>query len=246
MSSGSPFTPHEVTDAIFTVEGGVNMGVSPFLLQNNQLASSVNCTVRGTLLTQRPPFQLIDLQFPGSPTESEQAFLTGKYQGGGYFKPDNGFESMIFQIGGRLFQITPGANTASFLEVTVPGSPNPASAQQAWLWQSEKWMIVMDGSSIPIFFDQTATPMSRRSTWNSTTFTLENTTVTSSGAATNTIPAVGATMTIDVADASQMSVNDAIWIAGSWKPLNYFPYFPSLPFLPDLPRTVQFQLVQNG
>ncbi|HEY5039779.1 MAG TPA: hypothetical protein VIJ93_11960, partial [bacterium] len=145
--ASSPFTPHEVSDQLFTLQDGINMGVSPLLLTNTQLAAAVNCTVRGTILRQRPPFQRIDLQFPGSPTASELAFLTGKYQGGCYFKPDNGFESMIFQIGGRLFQITPGANTASFLEVTVPGSPNPASAQQAWLWQSEKWVVIMDGSS---------------------------------------------------------------------------------------------------
>jgi hypothetical protein len=30
---------------------------------------------------------------------------------------------------------------------------NPASRTQAWLWQAEKWLIVNDGQSVPIFFD---------------------------------------------------------------------------------------------
>jgi len=30
---------------------------------------------------------------------------------------------------------------------------NPASRTQAWLWQAEKWMIINDGQSVPIFFD---------------------------------------------------------------------------------------------
>ncbi len=30
---------------------------------------------------------------------------------------------------------------------------NPATRTQAWLWQAEKWMIVNDGQSVPVFFD---------------------------------------------------------------------------------------------
>ncbi len=30
---------------------------------------------------------------------------------------------------------------------------NPASRTQTWMWQAEKWLIVNDGQSIPIFFD---------------------------------------------------------------------------------------------
>lgn len=30
---------------------------------------------------------------------------------------------------------------------------NPSNRNQAWLWQAEKWMIVNDGQSVPIFYD---------------------------------------------------------------------------------------------
>lgn len=30
---------------------------------------------------------------------------------------------------------------------------NPASRTKAWMWQAEKWLIVNDGQSVPIFFD---------------------------------------------------------------------------------------------
>ena len=161
------------------------MGISPLLLEKDQLASGTNITVRGTLVQQRPPFQLITIT-PGYPSGALTAFQTGKYQGGCYFKPDNGFESLMFQIGGRLFLVTPGATTASILDVTVPGNPNPTGPNQAFLWQTEKWVIVNDGVSVPIFFDQTASPMSRRSTWN--TQIPQATTVTTAFVA----PAVGA------------------------------------------------------
>lgn len=38
---------------------------------------------------------------------------------------------------------------------------NPASRPHAWLWQSEKWMIINDGQSIPIFFDGATARRSR-------------------------------------------------------------------------------------
>src|SRR5437899_7632742 len=116
--ANSPFTPREVQDSFFTADAGVNMGISPLLLQKNQLASGTNVTVRGDLVTQRPPFRKIPIEF-GYPSELQHAFETGKYQGGGVFRPDVGFTSILAQIGGRLFQVTPGSATASIIERTI-------------------------------------------------------------------------------------------------------------------------------
>lgn len=209
MANNSPSPPREVQDFLNVFPDGINMGISPLLLQKTQLASATNATVRGTLLTQRPPYQKIAIQF-GYPSAGQTGFETGKYQGGAYYKPDNGFESLVYQIGGRLFQVIPSQTTASFREVTVPGNPNPVSPNQAWMWQAEKWLIINDGSSIPIFFDETAVPMSRRSTWNSLTYTPENTTVTVGAV----VPAKGASINITVASVANMSVNDSIWVIG--------------------------------
>lgn len=44
-------------------------------------------------------------------------------------------------------------NLVSAGEILTFWDVNPASRTQAWLWQAEKWMVVNDGQSVPIFFD---------------------------------------------------------------------------------------------
>lgn len=153
--------PAELIDGIFAFPGGVNRGVAPLLLAKEgpgaQLGDAVNCTLRGDFVQPRPPFQQIAL---------DADLPSALFQGAAYYKPDAGLESIMAALGGRLFQITPGTQgsaQASVVEQTIPGDPNPADAPQAWLWQSESWLIWNDGSSIPIFFDQSSTPTSRRS-----------------------------------------------------------------------------------
>lgn len=207
MANSSPFTPREVQDHVFDFAAGVNMGVAPLLLPKNQLGQGTNITVRGTLVTQRPPFRLIPIE-DTYPAPTLLAFQHGKYQGGCYFKPDNGFESLMCQIDGRLFQVTPGTNSASIIERTIPGDPNPVGPDQAWLWQSEKWVICNDGQSFPIFFDQTATPTTRRSLWNTKlNFSTYSTT------ANVVVPAVGtAASAITFNNVTDLSLNDTVTI----------------------------------
>lgn len=207
MANGSPYTPRQVEDFVTAFPDGVNMGVSPLLIPKTQLASGTNVTVRGTLVQPRPPFRKIRIDF-GYPGQSQMDFENGKFQGGCYYKPDNGFESLMFQINGRLFQITPGATSASFVERTIPGDPNPISPNQAWLWQAEKWIICMDGVSKPIFFDQTGSPTTRRSTWNTN---IPFSTTVTVGAV---VPALGGSVNITVASDTDIDVNDSIWVLG--------------------------------
>jgi len=202
MASPSP-NGAVLQDAVTAFQDGVNMGISPLLLQKTQLASGTNVTVRGTLVNPRPAFRRISIDF-GYPN-SAGTFLTGKYQGGAYFKPDNGFESLMFQVGGRLFQVTPGSTTASFIDRTIPGDPNPIAPDQAWMWQSEKWLLINDGVSKLMIFDQTATPTTRRSTWGSAVN--HETTLTSANVV---VPAVGATATVAFASVTDLLENDTV------------------------------------
>lgn len=186
------------------------MGVSPLILPKTQLASGTNVTVRGTLVTQRPAFRRIAIDF-GYPSASHSDFLSGKYQGGVYYKPDNGFESLIYQINGRIFQITPGTNTASFIERTIAGDPNPIAPDQAWLWQSEKWILGNDGVSKTWIFDQTSTPTTRRSTWGSAVPFSTYITGDKNNAFKNTpVPAVGQSAEFHVNDNTNINVNDTL------------------------------------
>lgn len=212
MANASPSSPRQAEDYCNAYPDGVNMGISPLLLPRTQLASGTNVTVRGTFVTQRPVFRKIAIEF-GYPGQAQYDFEHGKFQGGCYYKPDNGFESLIFQIDGRLFQLIPGTTTASFIERTIPGDPNPIGPDQAWLWQAEKWIIVMDGQSVPIFFTQEpegADPITRRSTWN--TNSQFNTIVNDPGP--SIVPAKGSTVVITLTNVTDILPNDSVWILG--------------------------------
>lgn len=227
------FVPSIVSDGFEATDAGVNTGVEPKLLKPNELGSLINGTVRGGFPTNRPPYNQMALSFGGDPVVTSR-FQDGRFQGAEYYEPDSGAESIIASIGGRLFQITPAANTAKVQDVsitsqtlttmsfTVPAigqqvtlqvtsnvniapnatiqigsadyqvvsvnadgitivvqnisdvagntvpigtaviseDPNPSNRTQAWMWQSEKWMFVNDGQSLPVLFDGTS---SRRS-----------------------------------------------------------------------------------
>jgi hypothetical protein len=215
----------DVFDGFTTLEGGVNSGVVPSLVKENQLSFAANATLRGGYATARAMFHQRVLDFGGN-TVLESRFRTGRWQGGESYQSDAGQTYLIWCIGGRQFVIKPGPVKFKVQEITiniqtvttlafvvpavgstvsvsvldtsnlhngyqveiaghnyvvtsvtspttvtvknvddVPGSVigvgaqfifwdvNPASRSHAWLWQSEKWMIINDGQSVPIFFD---------------------------------------------------------------------------------------------
>lgn len=134
----------------------MNSGVVPLLLEKNQLAFATNCTVRGTFVTHRSPFRQIALSFPDDTTKAN--FQTKLWQGAGYYHPDSGSDRLIAQIAGNLFEVTPSNTTATatVTDKTINNDPNSATLPQVWMWQSEKWMIVQNGSAAPIFYDGTS------------------------------------------------------------------------------------------
>lgn len=125
---------------------------APLLLEKNQAAFLVNATVRGNFLTDRQKYRKMVLDW-GNDADLQRAVEKYLWQGATYYKPDYGLESLMAAIAGRLFQFVIAGNTATVLEKTIPGDPNPANFPMAWLWQSEKWVIWNDGQSLPVFFD---------------------------------------------------------------------------------------------
>lgn len=236
LHANPQFTPDTIYDSFGAADAGVNTGLDHDLLPKNQLASAVNATVRGGFATNRPPYRKIALDFSGNALLQSRV-QSGVFQGAGYYKPDQGPESLVGSIGGRLFQFTPdnkgGAKVTEItiltstsvtnqftvpavgvavevqvlnaaglsatnqiligsagytIEAIVSGTQitvinnsdvpnnlvpvgtavqyydvNSSNRNQAWLWQAEKWMIVNDGQSVPIFFDGAS---SRRSNVN--------------------------------------------------------------------------------
>lgn len=144
----------------------MNSGLDPFALPNKQLAFGVNTTVRGNFVTNRPPFNIQNIQFPSGDLSLALSGLL--FQGAIYAFPDSGPQIMVAQMGGRTFVFTPDTSgNVAMTEVTIPGDPNPSTSPTAWLVQAERWVIINDGQSVPLFLDIVSMTM-RRSELEST------------------------------------------------------------------------------
>lgn len=151
------FIPREVEDFLSDYIAGMNSGVSPLLLKHNQGAFLLNSTVRGAFARNRPPYQHFTLTFVDEPTRL--AFEGGLFQGYCFYNPDAGDDAIMVAISGKLYKITPSLTTftATVVEVSTASTQQSPIATKHWLWQSEKWVIWNDGSSLPVFYDGTTT-----------------------------------------------------------------------------------------
>lgn len=153
MGQEQSYSPKEYRDFLSAFPLGINSGIEPLLLEKEQLAFATNATVRGGYVSDRPPIRLETLAY-GTHPEIQSVVEQGNFQGGGYYRPDFGTESLVAQISGRLFKFTENGAVWDVVEISIPGDLNSTSVSQVWMWQSEKWLIISDGSGkLPIFYD---------------------------------------------------------------------------------------------
>lgn len=141
-------------DALGSFPDGLNMGVDPLLLSPTQLSLATNVTVRGTFISHRPPFNKLTLVY--APTNLQSVVEGGIYQGGCYYKPDTGNETLIASISGRQFKFTISGTSCTVTEITPSSGAANVTAIQSWMWQSENFAIREDGVSTPTVHDGTA------------------------------------------------------------------------------------------
>lgn len=191
MAGDSPFTPQAFYDQLNVFDLGIDSGSAPLNLPKNQLAFGLNLTVRGDYILPRSAVRKMSLNF----FQTADPTIMGApnvFQGGCYYKPDSGAEKLVFSLNGRLWVFSPGNGaTADVWEQAITGGPNPASAQQAWMWQSEKWVIWNDGASVPVFYDG--------STVNTASFVA---------------PAIGGTVSVAFSSVEGLLVGDQLMIEG--------------------------------
>jgi len=131
----------------------MDSGNAPLLIAKDQLSFAQNISLHGGFAQPRPPLQKKALDFGGD-SALKNLVLTGKFQGGGYYRPDFGVESLIAQIAGHLLKFTESGSSWSVTDISIPGDLNDVNVSQVWMWQAEKWMIVQDGTGkLPIFYD---------------------------------------------------------------------------------------------
>ena len=175
---------HVWYDGLFDFSAGMDSGVQPLLIKRNQAAFITNGTIRQSFMQQRPAFNKLTINYGGN-TALQTAVETGLYQGGCFYQPDFGNQCLMAAISGHLYQFSIAGNIATVTDVTIPGDPNPATVTQAWLWQSENYVIWNDGLSLPVFYNGST---SRRS--------LGAEALVGTTAASFTAPAVGATVPV--------------------------------------------------
>ena len=132
--------PNRIFDGFATLEGGVDSGRAPNLIEGNQVASAENMVFRGGKPKTRPGIRLIGgSELISNPTHSydqlgndlgstvfppEQAsviFDFGAFQCARYYAPPGGDERIMFMISGRLFQFFPtpaGPQHSSYRSIT--------------------------------------------------------------------------------------------------------------------------------
>lgn len=149
------FKARTLVDYLADFAQGVNNGIDYTLLPKNQLSSGVNTTVRGNFVGPRPCFR--KLAFSGADYTANPMIATmegGRYQGGCYYNPDSGIDSLMASISGHLYRFEISGTTCVVTDVSIPGDPNDATQPRNWLWQAEKWVIDTDGTlAAPIFYD---------------------------------------------------------------------------------------------
>jgi hypothetical protein len=157
-------SPEFFVDGFTELSAGMNSGMSPELLEKNQTAFSTNCTHRGGYVGCRPPITEMELDFDTELTEGR--FLIGLWQGAAYFRSEYGETGIVASISGRIYFLVDQRDGLFEVRDVTPQTngqddPNSSGNDIAWIWQSERWAIIQDGQSLPIFFDGQVTRRSR-------------------------------------------------------------------------------------
>lgn len=136
-----------------SVEAGIDNGISPSLIQRNQIAFAVNCTTRFGWPQPRPGWRKIAINWQ-SQEDVETRFNAALFQTAGGYVSDDRSGSLISMHGGRVFRLRldRGA-TFTGMEISIPGDLNPSNRDQAWSAQGENYWVIEDGQSKPFIYD---------------------------------------------------------------------------------------------
>lgn len=146
--------PRRIYDGFHSLEGGVDTGVAPHMVAENQVVWSINATVRNGTLRSRPGFQRHALVFEDDETKTTVddaiwqcaiAYLSDSQQG-----------SLVFAKGGRLYKIsveTPTQLGMPVQDVSPVDANNASNLNVGWMVQAENFVVFQDNQSTPIIFN---------------------------------------------------------------------------------------------
>ena len=133
-------------------EGGCDSNLHPRLLQENQTAWAVNCSVRGGSIGPRPGFLKRTLTFSGD-AESKLQDTDTQFQGAGYYRGNDGRGEVLLSVGGRIFAIDPSQNFVT-REVSADDDRNSNNRPVVTFEQAERWTVIQDGQNAPFLYNR--------------------------------------------------------------------------------------------
>jgi len=146
-------------DGYVAYTGGVNAAATnPRELGENQVASAVNCTVRGGWLACRDGFSMLDLVFASG--SDRATFEGGRFQGEAYYS--GGPEPvMVLAIGGSLFSVNPASKTVTRHAVGGRRQPLSSTVDHVFLVERDGYLIAQDGVNRPVILQGTTARRSK-------------------------------------------------------------------------------------
>lgn len=149
-------TPQAIADGISVITKGMNSGVSPRLLPRDQVAFAINLTFRSGLARTRPTLRKITLAYDDGYFAEDTEILATEalFQDAHFYQAfGNGENCLISSIGGRVFRYLIGASTGVVQDISLSGDLNDSLNPDAWMWQSEDFLVIQNGQANPLFFD---------------------------------------------------------------------------------------------
>ena len=142
---------NDVADSFSNLEGGMSSGLSPSIINQNQVAYAVNATVRGGFIRNRPKFMQFILNFQGQ-SEAETYFSANSVTGWSYYSPPSGQNMLVCCSGGRFFAFVLDGFNATVTEVTGD-TRNSTIASKTWFCQAAQYLVAQNGQDLPWIFD---------------------------------------------------------------------------------------------
>tara|TARA_R100000808_G_scaffold25091_1_gene61740 strand:- start:5125 stop:6960 length:1836 start_codon:yes stop_codon:yes gene_type:complete len=131
-----------VTDAITSLEGGMDSGRSPSLIEKNQVFYAQNVTFRGGFARTRAGFRRAKLNSSAAAT----ALKDDKFQGSHYYQHSDGSGSMIAVAGGNVYKISANGSNWDVTDITNSVTLSSTVSRVHFL-QAENYLIIQDGSN---------------------------------------------------------------------------------------------------
>lgn len=148
--------PENTPDGFSSLIGGMNSGISPTLIADNQAAFLTNVTNRGGFARTRPKFQKINIDWGGN-ADAEDWFTQQPISGQSVFQPLGGNgASVVCAAGGRFFSFPIVDKGAQAFEFTPQDGRNDQYQQQTWFQQAAQYMVCQNGLDVPVIFDGAA------------------------------------------------------------------------------------------